>query len=89
MAKKILTLKNCQDPLKIKLPALVRVTRYSSKMLDSDNIYAALKAVRDCIADILRPGLNAGVADDDETLIKFEYYQDIGARNLKIEFYEL
>lgn len=61
------------------LPAIVELKRYASKKLDSDNLLASFKWIRDTIADILIPGLPAGIADDDPR-IQWEYEQELCSR---------
>ena len=65
---------------KPEIPAIVYLERQIKKggrqrFFDSDNLIFAFKQIRDIIADILRPGLAPGRADDDEDLIKWQYSQ--------------
>lgn len=46
-------------------PVKVTMIRVGKRRLDSDNLQAAFKYVRDAIADYFIPGLQAGRADDD------------------------
>ena len=55
----------------------VTLTRYGIRKLDSDNLCAALKYVRDAVGESINPGLAAGRADDDD-LIKWNYKQITG-----------
>jgi hypothetical protein len=61
----------------IRLPCKVALTRRAPRKLDDDNLRGALKAVRDAVADIIRPGLAPGRADDSEH-IAWEYAQEKG-----------
>lgn len=73
---------------KFDLPALIRLTRISSRNLDSDNLQGALKHVRDCVADQILPGLAPGRADGDPRL-QWEYAQKKGKeQGVKIEIFE-
>jgi len=62
------------DPLRAAAPKLiVRLTRIGPRRLDSDSVAAALKAVRDGVADAL------GLDDGDES-IRWLYDQATGRR---------
>lgn len=50
------------------LPCTVTLTRVSAGTLDTDGLHAALKAVRDAVADHLLPGRLPGQADGDRSL---------------------
>ena len=54
------------------LPVLVRLVRVSPRKFDDDNLQGAFKAVRDGVADAY------GIADNDPSLIRFEYDQERG-----------
>ncbi len=54
-------------------PMTVTMTRIAPRELDDDNLAAALKAVRDGVADAL------GLASDRDPLVKWEYKQERGA----------
>lgn len=56
---------------------IVTLTRYGMRRMDSDNLCAALKYVRDAVAESINPGLRAGRADDDD-LIMWNYKQITG-----------
>jgi hypothetical protein len=60
-------------PWKPKAPCVVTMTRISSRLLDSDNIYGALKHVRDGVADAL--GIN-----DRDPRVTWKCEQRKGAR---------
>lgn len=62
---------------KVKLPATITFTRYSTHTLDSDNLAGAFKHVRDQLAKEI------GI-DDGSKEIKFEYAQE---RTKKREHY--
>ena len=53
---------------KLKLPLNVKLTRLAPRTLDDDNLIAAFKYIRDAIADVIVPGLQAGRADNVEGL---------------------
>lgn len=58
-------------------PCIVRIQRCfcsKSKEMDSDNMISASKNLRDCIADLLIPGLPPGRADGDKR-ITWQYSQ--------------
>lgn len=69
----------------------VKMIRIAPRELDDDNFIASCKALRDCIADYLVPGLAPGRADNDWRLT-FYYSQRKGAVGeyaLEIELYQL
>ncbi len=59
-------------------PIDICMTRVAPKRFDEDNFIFSCKALRDCIADHLLPGLAPGRADGDEKL-KFVYDQRKGS----------
>lgn len=72
---------------KIDLPCKIKLTRISSRKLDSDNLQTCLKYIRDSVADYIHPGLQPGRADDDEN-IQWQYDQEKGSpQSIKIEIY--
>lgn len=87
--KKRIALAFLEEPLKLKLPVHIRIIRYSSQTMDADNVNAALKGVRDAMADQILPGFLPGRADSDPR-ITWEYEQEKGKNGfLRIQFYEL
>ena len=56
-------------------PCQVTLTRCSPRKLDDDNLRGALKAIRDSIADLIRPGLAPGRADETDQ-IQWSYAQE-------------
>lgn len=72
-----------QEKPKIKLPCLVVLTRISCRKLDSDNNVMAFKAIRDEVANQLRPGLLYGKADDTDD-IQWEYRREKGLTRKKM-----
>lgn len=59
--------------------------------MDDDNLRMALKHIRDCVAEIIRPGLPPGQADGDNQ-IKWEYEQirTEGRKHMvQVEIFEL
>jgi hypothetical protein len=72
----------------IRPPCHVVITRVAPRMLDEeDNLPSALKCAKDCIADVLIPGLKAGRADGSKE-ISWEFKQSKGnvrEYGLKIE----
>lgn len=58
----------------ITLPCVVKLTRVAPRKLDGDNLQYAFKGIRDAVCSIIKPGLAAGRADDDER-IQIEYMQ--------------
>jgi len=79
-----------QPPGSIELPCSVVITRYGTKLYDDDNLIAAMKHVRDAIANFLKPGLAKGQADDDKR-IKWTCLQstikDKSQHGIRIEIY--
>lgn len=64
---------------RVKLPCKVILTRVGPKTLDSDNLYSALKAVRDEVAQLL------GVKDDPDSPAQFECRQKaIGEHSYRV-----
>lgn len=53
------------NKIKATLPVDVYITRTNTRKLDSDNLQAAIKHIRDAIANELIPGKGWGRADDD------------------------
>lgn len=56
---------------KVRFPAKIRITRIAPKPLDSDNLAASAKHVRDGIADAL--GIN-----DNDPRVEWDYWQEKG-----------
>lgn len=56
-------------------PVTVTLTRMAPRMLDSDNLVTAFKAIRDRVASLLVPGKRPGRADNHPG-IKWEYSQE-------------
>jgi len=69
----------------------VKLIRISPRMLDSeDNLPFAFKWVKDTLADMLRPGLERGRADDSD-LLTWSYAQEKGnpkEKAMRVEVYE-
>src|SRR5579864_2050478 len=62
----------------ITLPCIVTLTRIAPRFLDQDdNLRMSFKHVKDIIADLIKPGLAMGRADDDERMI-WQYSQEKG-----------
>ena len=75
------------DKPKINLPCRVKMTRCSSRKLDSDNLQMAFKWVRDAISEAIFPGSLPGRADDDPNII-WEYDQEKSkVHSTKIELF--
>lgn len=71
----LITLKwKTEEPL-IQLPCIVTLTRLAPREFDYDNMVFSLKGVRDSIADLLRPGLAKGQADNSKE-IEWHYGQE-------------
>src|ERR1700728_3042753 len=66
------------EPLENNEMMSVKMIRIAPRQLDDDNYIASCKALRDCIADHLVPGLAPGRADNDPRL-SFHYSQRKGA----------
>jgi len=69
----------------------IKLIRISPRMLDhEDNLPYSFKWAKDSIADLLVPGLKAGMADGSK-LIKWDYGQEKGMpkeKALRVEIYE-
>lgn len=59
------------DGIQVELPCQVTLTRISPRKLDSDNLVTSFKWIRDAVAEIIKPGLRVGRADDD---IRFTWH---------------
>lgn len=59
----------------IEMPCTISMVRIAPRTLDDDNLIAALKYVRDTIADMITPGLAPGRADGLEG-ITWQYKQE-------------
>lgn len=64
---------------KIKLPAVVTLTRIGARLLDSDNLQGALKAIRDQVAAQL------GCGDGPTDPITWRYGQERGEYGVRVE----
>jgi hypothetical protein len=74
---------------KPRLPCQIKLTRLSSRKLDSDNLQMAFKHIRDEIASYLIPGLAPGRADADPRL-DWQYAQEKSKeQKIKIEILEI
>jgi hypothetical protein len=67
-----------QNNPRVSLPCLVRLTRYSGRKMDDDNLIFAFKKIRDVIADLILPGYKPGHADGKGQM-RFEYDQKKGS----------
>ena len=65
---------NAFKNIDIPFPCRVQLIRYGVKDMDTDNLYASLKSIRDAIADKIIPGLRPGMADGNPG-IDWEYSQ--------------
>lgn len=62
-------------------PCHIKLTRIAPRKLDKDdNLPTSFKYIKDYIADVIKPGLAPGRADDDET-ITWDYAQEKGLPN--------
>lgn len=66
-----------KDKPNITLPCKITLTRIAPRALDSDNLQFSLKYIRDATADYIKPGLQAGRADDDKGM-EWVYSQEKG-----------
>lgn len=82
--KLLIRYKFFNDSPKITLPCLVKLTRYSPRELDYDNLVYAFKFMRDEVAENIIPGLAKGRADGDKR-ITWEYLQEKGPYAVKVE----
>lgn len=73
------------------IPIKIRLIRISPRLMDTgDNLPYSFKWIRDKIADMIYPGLQAGRADDTD-LIEWEYGQEKGKpkeKAIRVEVYE-
>lgn len=69
----------CKSLERVEPPLIITLTRIGSRKLDSDNLAASFKAIRDGVADWL------GVDDGDERLT-WIYAQEKGKYAVRIEF---
>lgn len=65
---------------KISPPVKITLTRQAPRSLDDDNLCSAFKWARDCIADLIVPGLAPGRADNTKGLT-FSYDQEKSKAN--------
>lgn len=71
-----------------KHPLLIRIIRLGGRKMDDDNFQNAVKAIRDAIADQLRPGLAPGQADNTDQIV-WDYRQKPGKeRCILVEFWQ-
>lgn len=82
--KLLIRYKFFNDNPKITLPCVVKLTRFSPRELDFDNLVYAFKSIRDEVADQILPGLAKGRADGDKR-ISWEYLQEKGPYAVKVE----
>lgn len=82
--KQIIRYKFFNDQPNISMPCIVKLTRFSQRELDFDNLVYAFKSIRDEIADQILPGLAKGRADGDKR-ISWEYLQAKGPYAVKVE----
>lgn len=68
-----------RDALRGAPAVAVTLTRVGGRHMDEDGCVAGLKAVRDAVADWLRPGLPPGKADGPGHGLTFGYAQEKGA----------
>lgn len=75
----------------IYLPCHIVLTRIAPRMLDKeDNLPMSMKAVKDCIADLICPGMAPGRSDDNKQM-SWEFKQEKGLpkqKLLRIEIYQ-
>ena len=64
----------------VSLPCKIRLVRLCRHFFDDDNNVIAFKAIRDCISDLIIPGLAPGRADGDKR-ITWEYDQEKKSKN--------
>lgn len=71
------------------LPCLVKLTRVAPRFLDSDNLQAALKYIRDEVANQIIPGKPPGMADGDPRIVwKYDQVKN-KEYAVNIEIYDL
>lgn len=80
---KIIWAKWMQEKPKIELPCTITLTRIASREMDSDNVQGSFKAIRDCLASLIIPGLAPGQADSDSRL-EWRYRQEKGTRKQQV-----
>ncbi len=67
------------------LPCKVSLTRSGPRLLDSDNLAYAFKAIRDELGDLIIPGLAPGQADGEGKGIEWIYKQEKGLNGITVE----
>lgn len=73
----------------IPLPCIIELSRGGKKLLDDDNLPISMKFIRDCIADLIFPGLARGQADSDKR-IQWKYNQYTSKQyEIKISLYSI
>lgn len=72
---KLITIYWKNERFNVDLPCIVELVRIAPRKLDDDNLQGALKSIRDCIADLIFPGLSYGRADGD-VRIQWAYAQE-------------
>lgn len=79
-----------KEQQKFDLPIHIKLTRYAPNRLDQwDNLPMSFKWILDCLAELIRPGLAAGRADDTDQ-ITVEYHQVKDSKyKIEIEFYQI
>lgn len=75
----------------VSLPVRISLTRIGKRRVDEDNLIGGcFKHIRDCVADLLIPGLAKGQADGNPQIMSWQYHQEIGKTYaLKIEIFQL
>ena len=70
-----------------KYPLMICILRYGGRKMDDDNYQNSVKAIRDSIADQLRPGLAPGQADSTDQFT-WHYQQIKGSpKRIRVEFW--
>lgn len=70
--------------IKVSVPCEVTLTRIGHREMDFDNYVYYLKPARDCVADLILPGLKAGRADGDKRIV-WHYKHEIGTYAIRIQ----
>lgn len=77
------------DHPNIELPVLIKITRFSPRLFDSDNFISSCKFLRDELCGLIRPEKARGHADGDG-LIKIEYAQEKSkATSVRIQIFSI
>ena len=74
--------------VKVQLPCIIKLSRLSPRLLDSDNLQSAFKHIRDQIAEYIFPEIKGiGRADDDKRLTWVYDQEKSKIQKVRIQIY--